>query len=155
MNEDDIEFGNYGRIARRSWWVLAIGAAVGVLLALFFLPGPSQFFESRVSVLLVPGDSDIGQGADLINEDTEIGIAVSQVIGDRVVSEAEDLTLDEWRENIVISACLGNAESIIVLVDDCSTRILEFSYQGNSPEEAQGIVQLLSLIHISEPTRPY
>ena len=142
MNEDDIEFGNYGRIARRSWWVLAIGAAVGILLALFFLPGPSQFFESRVSVLLVPGDSDIGQGADLINEDTEIGIAVSQVIGDRVVSEAEDLTLDEWRENIVISACLGNAESIIVLVDDCSTRILEFSYQGNSPEEAQGIVQL-------------
>ena len=149
MSEEEIEFGNYGRIARRGWWVLAIGAVIGVLLALGFLPGPSQFYESRVSVLLVPGDSDIGQGADLINEDTELGIASSQVIGDRVVSQAEDLTLEQWRENIVISACLGNADSIIVLNDDCSTRILEFSYQGNTPERAQEIVQLTANTYLT------
>ena len=140
MNDEEIELGNYGRIARRSWWVLAIGVVVGVLLAVLFLPTPSQFFESRVSVLLVPGDSDIGQGADLINEDTEIGIAASQLVGSLVADQFEDLTLDEWRENITISACLGNSESIIVLVDDCSTRILEFSYQGATAEEATGVV---------------
>ena len=141
MNDEEIELGNYGRIARRSWWVLVVGAVFGVLLAVLFLPTPSQFFESRVSVLLVPGDSDIGQGTDLINEDTEIGIAVSQLVGDRVVDQFDDLTLDEWRENITISACLGNSDSIIVLVDDCSTRILEFSYQGGTADEASSIVK--------------
>lgn len=140
MNDDDIELGNYGRILRRSWWVLAIGAVVGVLLAILLLPSASRFHESSVSVLLVPGDSDLQQGNDLINEDTEIGIAVSQVIGDRVVSQVEDLTLDEWSEGLFLSACL-NAENIVTN-DSCSSQILEFTFQADSPEQAEQVVSV-------------
>lgn len=149
MIEEEVEFGHYGRIARRSWWVLALGAVAGVLLAIFLLPGQDTFYESRVSVLLVPGDSDVGQGQDLINEDTEIGIAISQVIGDRVVGQVDDLTLNEWRENLLISACLGNSESIVIIEDDCSTRILEFSYQADTPEEAQEVVLLTAETYLA------
>ncbi len=142
MNDEEFEFGNYGRIARRSWWVLAIGAVVGVLLAVFFLPEQSTFYESRVSVLLVPGDSDVGQGSDEINEDTEIGIAVSQLVGDRVVSQVEGLELDEWNENLIVSACIVND-------DDCSTRILQFSYEAPTAEEAQSVVLLTAETYLT------
>ena len=140
MNEDDIELGNYGRIARRSWWVLLLGAVFGILFAIIFLPRQNTFFESQISVLLEPGDSDVGQGQDLINEDTEIGIAVSQVIGDRVVTQIEDLDLEEWSENLVISACIDNEN--VVLNDSCGNQILQFTYQGQTAEQAEAVVLL-------------
>ena len=140
MNDEEIEFGNYGRIARRGWWVLAVGAVVGVLLAIFLLPGQNNFFESRVSVLLVPGDSDNAQGQDLINEDTEIVIAVSRVIGDQVVTQVDGLELDEWSENLVASACVTSEN--LVLSEQCSSQIIEFSYQGDTAEQAESVVLL-------------
>lgn len=140
MHDDDIELGHYGRVVRRSWWVVLLAAVVGALAAGLLVPGADTFYESRISVLLTATDSDISQGQDAISEDTEIGIAVSQLIGGRVI-EGRDLTLAEWRENLVVSACL-DANSGVIVDDACNSQILEFRYQGATPEEAQELVQL-------------
>ncbi len=147
MQEEDIEFGHYGRIARRGWWVLAVGVVLGALAAVFLLPSQDTFYESRISVLLAPSESDIAQGVDAISEDTEIGIAVSQVIGDRVVTQVDGLTLSEWRENLIVSACL-DSESVVLDSDGCSSRIIEFRYSGDTRAEAQELVELTAATYL-------
>lgn len=146
MHEDDIELGHYGRVARRGWWVVLLAVIAGALAAGLLVPAADTFYESRISVLLTATDSDISQGQDAISEDTEIGIAVSQLIGGRVI-EGRDLSLAEWRERLVVSACLDTDAGVIV-DDACNSRILEFRYQGDTPEEAQELVALTAATYL-------
>lgn len=48
MDNDELELGHYGRIFRRSWWMLALAVVAAVILALVFLPSPRDFYESGV-----------------------------------------------------------------------------------------------------------
>ena len=138
---EEIELGNYWRIFRRSWWVIALATLSMTALALFFLPEQETFFRSDVTVLLRPGDADVGPDNDPINEDTEIGIALSPQIGTRVIeSEAavdNALTLEGWSEAVLVE-CLASGASG---TNRCDSQILQFTYNGETAEEASRIVQ--------------
>lgn len=139
MDNDELELGHYGRIFRRSWWMLALAVVATVILALVLLPSPRDFYQSTVSVQLIPSEADVGRLNDPISEETEALVAMS--LGDEVVANSPfPLTLDDWRENLLVSACLNTGA--LVVTTDCNTQILEFSYRGDTPEEAAGIVEL-------------
>lgn len=141
MDNDELELGHYGRIFRRSWWMVALAVVAMVILALLFLPSPRNFYESAVSVQLIPSEADVGRINDPISEETEALVAAS--LGDQVVAAAPaefELTLDDWRENLVVSACLNTGA--LVVTTDCNTQILEFTYRGDTPAQASGLVQL-------------
>ncbi len=144
MDNEEIELGHYGRIFRRSWWMIALAAVACVLLAWFFLPAPRDFYQSNISVLLRPGQADVGTFNDPLNEETEALIATSSTIGERVVADSEwpieDPPLDTWSENLLVSACLDTGA--LIVTTDCNSQFLEFSYRADSPEAAAGIVSL-------------
>lgn len=139
MDNDELELGHYGRIFRRSWWMIALAVVATVILALLFLPSPSNFYESAVSVQLIPSEADVGPANDRISEETEAIIAKKQ--GDTVVAANEfGVGLDEWTENLLVSACLDTGA--LVVTTDCNTQILEFTYRGDTPAEAAAMVEL-------------
>ncbi len=136
---DEIELGNYWRIFRRSWWLIVLAVLSMIALALVFLPTQENYFTSEVSVLLKPGDADVGQGNDQLNEETEIGIAISPVIGSLVAAEEVDLDVETWQENLLVTSCLdpdatGNNNS-------CDTGILQMTYRGDTADDAARVVQ--------------
>ncbi|MFT7474056.1 MAG: Mrp family chromosome partitioning ATPase [Verrucomicrobiales bacterium] len=139
MNDDELELGHYGRIFRRSWWMIAVAVVATTLLAMFVLPAQENFYVSKVSVLLRPGDGDLGPPNDPVSEATEVGIAVSALIGDRVTGQYPSLDLETWRENLIVSACLDTGG--LIGSRDCDSQILEMSYRGESPDLASGIVR--------------
>ena len=136
---DELELGHYGRIFRRSWWIIAIAVIATTLLSALLLPGQDNFYTSSISVLLRPGDADVGPASDPIIEDTEIGIALSALIGERVIAQQPTIDLDTWRENLTISACLDTGAA--VTSTRCDSQILEMSYRGETPEQSRAIVE--------------
>lgn len=139
MDNDELELGHYGRIFRRSWWMLVLAVVATTILAVLFLPSPRNFYESQATVRLIPSEADVGRVNDPISEETEAIVAAS--LGDEVVAASTiPLTLDDWRENMVVSACLNTGA--VVVTNDCDTQILEFKYRGNTSAEAATIVQL-------------
>jgi len=141
MDNDEMELGHYGRIFRRSWWLIALSVVACTTLAIMLLPAPRDFFESQVTVLLASGDVDGGRDNDQVSEEREIGIARSALIGDTVTERYDgSLTLEEWSENLLISACLD--EESTVVSDRCDAQILKFFYRGDSAVAASTIVQL-------------
>lgn len=145
MDNDELELGHYGRIFRRSWWMLALAVVATVILALLFLPSPRNFYESSVSVQLIPSEADVGRANDPISEETEAIIAAKQ--GDTVVAANQfDVTLDDWTENLLVSACLNTGA--LVVTTDCNTQILEFTYRGETPAEAAGLVELSATTYL-------
>lgn len=145
MDNDELELGHYGRIFRRSWWMIALAVVATVILAILFLPSPRNFYESTVSVQLIPSEADVGRINDPISEETEALVAES--LGDEVVAASPvDLELDEWRENLLVSACLNTGA--LVVTTDCNTQILEFSYRGDTPDEAVSVVELSAMTYL-------
>ncbi|NNC81685.1 MAG: hypothetical protein HKN94_16190 [Acidimicrobiales bacterium] len=139
MDSEELELGHYGRILRRSWWLVALSIVACMLLATFFLPQPRDFYESTVSVILRPGRADFGSDRDPVNEDREAGIAVSPTIGQVVVDAASSpLTLVDWNDNLTVSPCLDS--SSLVVNDSCDSGILSFTYRAETPEEAGTLV---------------
>ena len=134
-SNDEVELGNYWRIFKRSWWMIALGMLSMTALAVVFLPGQRSFFSSDVTVLLRPGQVDQGPVSDPINEDTQIGIATSALIGTRVVNQEADINLEQWAEALEI-VCLGGEGT-----NSCDSQILLFTYNGRSAEEAVRVVQ--------------
>lgn len=138
MNEDELELGHYGRIFRRSWWIVALSVLAMVLLALFFLPSERNFYESNASVRLVPSLGDVGAPNDPIVEETEAIVAKS--LGDAVVDGSDfPVTLEQWDERLLVTSCLDTGA--IVLSNDCNTQILDFAYEANSPDKAAYLVE--------------
>ena len=147
MNEDELELGHYGRILRRSWWMVALAVLAGVLLAIFLLPAQRNFFESQATVRLVPSLGDVGRPLDPIVEETEAIVAKS--LGDEVVTGGEfDVTLEAWTENLLVTACLDTGA--IVISNDCNTQILDFQYRATSPERASYLVERSATIYLAD-----
>ncbi|MGI9608645.1 MAG: hypothetical protein ACR2P0_21120 [Acidimicrobiales bacterium] len=141
MYNNEVELGHYGRVFRRSWWMVVVAVVVGVVAALTFLPAASNLHESTVAVLLRPGDADLGRSSDPISEATEIGIARSALVGGGVVANSPiDVTLDEWQENLVVTSCLDGEG--FTSNTDCDSQILEFTYRADTPETAVALVDL-------------
>lgn len=132
---DEVELGNYWRIFKRSWWMIAIAMLSMTLLALALLPGQQTFFTSDVTVLLQPGQADVGPVSDPVNEDREIGIATSPLIGTRVVAAQGDLDLTEWTEDLSV-VCVGGTGN-----NSCDSQLLQFTYAGDTAEDATRLVQ--------------
>ncbi len=147
MDSDELELGHYGRIFRRSWWMIVLAMVAFALLAVLFLPSQQDFFESRATVQLVPSEADVGQGNDPVVEETEALVAAS--LGDRVVEQSpfDDLTFDDWTENIAVSPCLDTG-AVVLAGSSCDTQILEFLYRSDVREEAQTIVQLSADVYL-------
>lgn len=138
MNDDELELGHYGRIFRRSWWIIALSVLGMVAMALFLLPSQRNFYESQLTIRLVPSLSDVGRINDPIIEDTEAIVAMS--LGDQVVNGSEyPITLEKWDENLIVSAC--PATGALVLTNDCNTQILEFQYRSSSAEKTAYIIE--------------
>ena len=138
-DQDEIELGQYARILKRNWWLIVGFAVLFAVIAAIALPAPRSFYESRVSVLLSVGEQDAGRPADPISEETEVGIAVSPLVGNEVIAAAgDDLTLDLWRENLQVSPCL-DGDDISVQID-CDNHILHFGYQAGTAERAETLV---------------
>ena len=145
-SNDEVELGNYWRIFKRSWWMIALGMLSMTALALVFLPGQRNFFQSDVTVLLRPGQADVGPPNDPVNEDREIGIATSALIGTRVIEDeivftaenggSTDIDIEVWTEALEV-ICLGGETTFT----SCDSQILQFSYLGNTAEEATRVVQ--------------
>ena len=141
--DEEVELGHYGRIFRRRRMLVALSVLSMTLLALVVLPSQTNFYESTVSVRLVPSDGDVGRVNDPISEETEALVAAS--LGDQIIAASpyEDETLDEWRENIAVSACLNSGGTVVSIVaNDCNTQILEFRYRAEDPERATTLVKL-------------
>ncbi len=115
--------------------MIALAMLSMTALALFFLPGQESFFSSEVTVLLQPGNADVGPANDPVNEDQEIGIATSPLIGTRVIEQEPGLDLVDWAANTTV-VCLGSDG-----IGSCDSQILQFSYAGASSEEASRLVQ--------------
>ncbi len=142
MNDDELELGHYGRIFRRSWWIIALSVLGMVAISLFLLPGQRNFWESEATVRLVPSLGDVGRINDPINEDTEAIVAKS--LGDKVVNEVNTnsphtITLERWDEELLVTACLNT--SALIVTNDCNTQILEFKYRSSSPEKTAFVLQ--------------
>ena len=148
MNDDELELGHYGRIFRRSWWVLLLSVLAMLALALFLLPGSVNFYESKLSVRLVPSLGDVGRINDPINEDTEAAVAMS--LGDRVLegSDFPETTIESWQESLLVSACLDTGA--LIITNDCNTQILDFQYRANSPEKASHFVERSAQIYLDD-----
>ncbi len=137
MNDDELELGHYGRIFRRSWWIIALSVLGMVAISLFLLPGQRNFYESQATVRLVPSLGDVGRINDPINEDTEAIVAKS--LGDKVVNGSEfPITLEKWEDNLLVTACLNT--SALIVTNDCNTQILEFKYRSSSAEKTSYIL---------------
>ena len=132
---DEVELGNYWRIFKRSWWMIAIAMLSMTLLALVFLPGQQTFFTSDVTVALNPGQADVGPVSDPVNEDREIGIATSPLIGTRVITAQGDIERTDWAEDLEV-VCVGGT-----VTSSCDSQLLQFTYAGNTAEEATRLVQ--------------
>ena len=147
MYEDEVELGHYGRILRRSWWMVALSVLAMVLLALFFLPAERNFFESRASVRLVPSLGDVGSLNDPIVEETEAIVAKS--LGDRVVEGSEfPLTLEQYDTSLLVTSCLDTGA--IVISNDCNTQILDFEWRARSAERASFFVERSATVYLAD-----
>lgn len=150
MNDDELELGHYGRIFRRSWWIFALAVVSSVLLAVLFLPNQRNFYESNVSVRLVPSDGDVGTFNDPIIEETEAIIATK--LGDEVLAIARErniypeLTLEGWSDSLLVSACADTGA--LVISNNCNTQILDFSYRASSAEKSETLVQLTTEVYL-------
>ena len=134
---DEVELGNYWRIFQRSWWMIALAMLAMTALAIALLPGQVSFFSSDVSVLLRPGAADDGPQNDRVNEDLEVGIATSGLIGTRVIAEEPDIDLEEWNENLTVVCFDGGDGSS----SNCDSQILQFTYAADTAEEAVRLVE--------------
>lgn len=148
MNNDELELGHYGQIFRRNWWMFAVAVVALILLAVTVLPQPRDFYQSEVSVLLSSSDADVGKSSDPVNENTEIGIATSPLVGTKVVEQSEfPLDLERWGERLVVTSCFDNDG--FLSGSSCETQILTFNYEASSPEKSLHIVQLTADLYLA------
>lgn len=148
---DELELGHYGRIFRRSWWIIALSVLGMVAISIFLLPGQRNFWEAQSTVRLVPSLGDVGRINDPINEDTEAIVAKS--LGDKVVNDVNEnseytITLEEWDEELLVTACLNT--SALIVTNDCNTQILEFKFRSSSPDKTAFILKSSTDAYLAE-----
>lgn len=149
MDNSELELGHYGRIFRRNWWMFALALPACMLLAVFFLPQQRDFYQSTLSVLLSASDADVGKASDPVNENTEVGIATSPLIGVAVVEASEyPVDLETWRDKLFVTSCFES--ELFGNGGGCDSQILTFTYEAGSAEKAPGLVQLTAETYLAD-----
>ena len=130
IEEDEIDLIDYIKVlVKRRWVILGVTLTsfIGTILYNRTLPPPAQVYEATASLLIIPPPVK----SELISN---LSVSVYQVL-----AEAQDL-----KENLIDELSLINDGVRLVPISSL-----------NGMMRTTLISQSLSLIHISEPTRPY
>lgn len=131
---DSVQVADYGAMLRRRWWVLALGAVIGLVLAVEVLVLSSKTYESTAGVLVLP-----------------TGVESAGVVGDRT---GGDINLDTEAQ-IVSSVDVATRAKALLQVDSDprdlaanvsvavppNTSVVNISYSAPNPEDAQRSAQ--------------
>jgi len=125
------EFADYAALVRRRGWVIALGLALGLSLAMLYLQVAPKEYTSTASVLVTPTGAEQaiqnqnGRTEDVINLDTEAQLVRSAVIA----TAAQKL----------LSSRLSPAELIerVEATVPPNTSVLDITYTASTPGEAQ------------------
>jgi Mrp family chromosome partitioning ATPase/capsular polysaccharide biosynthesis protein len=138
---DSVQVADYGAMLRRRWWVLALGALVGLLLAVEMLMLSSKTYLATAGVLVLPTGVDNGSVAGgrtggEINLDTEAQLLTSVDVATR--AKALLKVPDEPRDL---------AANVSVAVPP-NTSVLNISYSAPTPEDAQRSAQAFAQAYL-------
>jgi Mrp family chromosome partitioning ATPase/capsular polysaccharide biosynthesis protein len=138
---DSVQVADYGAMLRRRWWVLALGAVVGLLLAVEVLVLSTKTYTSTASVLVQPTGVDNsnvtgGRTGGDINLDTEAQLLTSADVATRARTMLK--VPDEPRDL---------AANVSVAVPP-NTSILNVSYNAPTPEDAQRSAQAFAQAYL-------
>lgn len=127
---DSVQVADYGAMLRRRWWVLALGALVGLLLAIEVLVLSTKTYEATAGVNVLPTGVENSSVAGArtggeINLDTEAQLLKSVDVSTR--AKALLKVPDEPRDL---------AANVTVAVPP-NTSVLNISYAAPTPEDAQ------------------
>lgn len=138
---EPVQVAGYGGMLRRRWWVLALAALVGLLLAALVPLRGAKTYVATAGVLVLPTGVDsagvaggrTGGGIDL---DAEARLLTSANVATR--AKALLNVPDEPRE-------LAANVSVAVAPE---SSVLNISYRGRAPEEAQRSVQAFARAYL-------
>ena len=138
---DSVQVADYGAMLRRRWWVLALGAVVGLLLAVEMLMLSSKTYVSTAGVLVLPTGVDNasvagGRTGGEINLDTEAQLLTSVDVATRARNLLK--VPDEPRDL---------AANVTVAVPP-NTSVLNISYSASTPEDAQRSAQAFAQAYL-------
>ncbi len=138
---DSVQVADYGAMLRRRWWVLALGAVVGLLLAVEVLVLSTKTYTSTAGVLVSPTGVDSasvagGRTGGEINLDTEAQLLKSVDVATR--AKALLKVPDEPRDL---------AANVAVAVPP-NTSVLNISYNAPTPEDAQRSAQAFAQAYL-------
>lgn len=138
---DSVQVADYGAMLRRRWWVLALGAVLGVLLAVEVLVLSTKTYTSTASVLVLSTGVDNsnvagGRTGGDINLDTEAQLLTSVDVATR--ARALLKVPDDPRDL---------AANVSVAVPP-NTSILNVSYSAPTPEDAQRSAQAFAQAYL-------
>jgi Mrp family chromosome partitioning ATPase/capsular polysaccharide biosynthesis protein len=138
---DSVQVADYGAMLRRRWWVLALGAVVGLLLAVEMLMLSSKTYVSTAGVLVLPTGVDNasvagGRTGGEINLDTEAQLLTSVDVATRAKTLLK--VPDEPRDL---------AANVSVAVPP-NTSVLNISYSAPTPEDAQRSAQAFAQAYL-------
>lgn len=132
---------DYGAMLRRRWWVLLLGALVGLLLAVEALLLSTRTYVSTAAVLVQPTGVDNtstagGRTNSDINLDTEAQLLTAVDVATR--AKALLKVPDEPRD------LAANVTAAV----PANTSILEISYSASTPEDAQRSAQAFAQAYL-------
>ena len=138
---DSVQVADYGAMLRRRWWVLLLGAVVGVVLAVELLVLSTKTYESTAGVLVLPTGVDSaavtgGRTGGEINLDTEAQIVTSVDVATRAKALLQ--VTDDPRDL---------ASGVAVAVPP-NTSVLNVSYSAANPEDAQRSAQAFAQAYL-------
>lgn len=123
--------GEYSGALRRRWWVVALGAVVGLGLAAAYLLVAPQTYISTASVLVNPIGGELDNAVEgartnsLVNLDTEAQLVTSQAVSARakVILQTREI-VGQLVQNVSVEV-------------PPNTNVLRISFTGGTAEEAR------------------
>jgi Mrp family chromosome partitioning ATPase/uncharacterized protein involved in exopolysaccharide biosynthesis len=139
---DSVQVADYGAMLRRRWWVLALGALVGLLLAIEVLVLSTKTYVATAGVQVLPTGVDSssvagGRTGGEINLDTEAQLLKSVDVATK--AKALLKVPDEPRDL---------AANVSVEVPP-NTSVLNVSYSAPTPEDAQRSAQAFAQAYLN------
>lgn len=123
--------GDYAGALRRRWWVVALGAVMGLGLAAVFLLVAPKTYVATASVLVNPIGVEFDAAVDGartnsgVNLDTEAQIVTSQAVSARA------------KVNLQTPEIVGQLVQNVSVAVPPNTNVLRISFAADSPEGAQ------------------